>query len=82
MKARPPCTPAQGRSQQAAQIQEIQPFCRNAIDRRLAEAVNKAVESAQVAYSFNPGSYTAQALSDVLAVQTLCRWLADLGEAK
>jgi hypothetical protein len=73
-------TPVQGRSQQAAQ--EIQPFRRNAIDRRLAEAVNTAVASAQAAYNFGPGSYTAHALSDVLAVQKLCRWLDDLGEPK
>jgi hypothetical protein len=70
-KSRPP---------KADQIQELAPFRRNAINRRFTEAVNKAVASAQAAYNFSPGSYTAQAISDVRAVQTLCGWLDDLGD--
>jgi hypothetical protein len=63
-------------------IQEFEPFHRNTVKRRFVEAVNKAVASAEVAYDFNAGSYTARALSDVLAIQTMLKWLDDLGEAK
>ena len=50
------------------------------IRRQLAEAVEKAVASAQTAYRFDPGSYTAQALSDALAVRERLQWLADLDD--
>jgi hypothetical protein len=67
-------------TKRASQVLETEPFRRKAIDRRLVAAVNKAVESAQVAYSFNPGSYTAQVLSDVVAIRTILGWLDDLGD--
>jgi hypothetical protein len=57
--------------------QEIEPL-RGKINRRFAEAISKAVASA---HNFNPGSYTAQALSDVLAVNTMLKWLDDACEA-
>lgn len=64
-----PSTPGAGaRLREAAH--EIAPF-HNAIRRQLAEAVNKAVASAQTAYAFSPGSYTAQALSDALAIREM-----------
>jgi hypothetical protein len=53
-----------------------------AIRKQFAEAVEKAVASARRAYLFNAGSYTAEALADALMVQTMCRWLDDLGEPK
>jgi len=51
-----------------------------AIRRQVAEAVEQAVASAQTAYRFDPGSYTAQALSDALAVRERLQWLADLDD--
>jgi hypothetical protein len=52
----------------------------NAIRRQFSEAVNKAVASAQTAYAFNPGSYTARALSDAVTVREKLRWLTDLDD--
>jgi hypothetical protein len=60
---------------------QFEPFHRNTVNRRLTEAVNKAVASAELAFNFNAGSYTAQALSDVLAIQKLLEWIDDLGGA-
>jgi hypothetical protein len=72
---------AKATERRSERIQEFEPFHRNTVKRRFAEAVNKAVASAEVAYKFNAGSYTAQALSDVLAIRTMLKWLHDLGEA-
>jgi len=56
------------------------PPLHRAIRRQVAEAVEQAVASAQTAYRFDPGSYTAQALSDPLAVRERLQWLADLDD--
>jgi hypothetical protein len=66
-------------TEHAEHIQEVEPLRRIAVNRRFAEAVDKAVASARVAYDFNPGSYTACALSHVVAIQTMLGWLDDLG---
>jgi hypothetical protein len=58
------------------------PFRWTAIKRRLEEAAARAVESARAAYTFNSGHYTAKALADVVAIQTLLGWLNDLGKPK
>jgi hypothetical protein len=61
---------------------ELAPFRRSAINRRLAEAVGKAIASAKLAYGFAPGSYTGEALSDVLAIKKLLGWIEDLDGAR
>jgi hypothetical protein len=43
----------------------------------LNEAVEQAIKSAGVAYRFGPNSYTAEALSDVVALQSLMSLLAE-----
>jgi hypothetical protein len=53
---------------------------RIAIRRQAAEAANKALASAQLAYQFNAGSYTARALTDALTVQEKLKWLDDLND--
>jgi hypothetical protein len=53
---------------------------RKAIRKQFAEAVNKAVASTRRAYEFNAGTYTAEALSDSLAVQQKLKWLNDLDD--
>jgi hypothetical protein len=57
----------------------LEPFREPAIRRRLAEMVGKAVASAEIAYSFAPGSYTAQALSDLQDIRKLLGCIDDLG---
>jgi hypothetical protein len=76
----PSPTAVQGRTDQSEQIEA--PFRWTAIKRRLEEAAARAVESAGAAYTFNPGHYTAKALADVVAIQTLLGWLSDLGKPK
>jgi hypothetical protein len=56
-----------------AQLQE-------AIRAQVAEAVDKAIASARRNYQFNSGSYAAEALADILTVQTKLKWLADLDD--
>ena len=81
MKANTPSlSPMQGRTDQSEQIEA--PFRWTAIKTRLEEAVARAVESAGAAYKFNPGHYTAKALADVVAIQTLLGWLGHLGQPK
>jgi len=43
---------------------------------RVQAAVDKAIAAAECAYEFNPGSYTAAALSDIVAVRTQINLLA------
>lgn len=43
----------------------------------LSEAVEQAIKSAGVAYRFASNSYTAEALSDVVALQSLMSLLAE-----
>jgi len=52
----------------------------SAIRRQLDEAVERAVASARAAYQFNPGSYTAQVITDLQAVRERLRWVADLDD--
>jgi hypothetical protein len=52
----------------------------NAIRAQVAEAVDKAIASARRSYQFNPGSYSAEALADILTVQRKLKWLADLDD--
>jgi hypothetical protein len=52
----------------------------NAIREQVAEAVAKAIASARRSYQFNPGSYAAEALADILTVQRKLKWLADLDD--
>jgi hypothetical protein len=54
------------------------PFSHRSVYNRLAQAVDKAVASTGLAYEFAPSSYTAEALSDAVAVQTLLGWVNDL----
>jgi hypothetical protein len=77
-------TPSPGTVQgRTAQSEEIgAPFRWTAIKTRLEDAAARAVESAREAYTFNAGHYTAKALADVVAIQTLLGWLSDLGKPK
>jgi hypothetical protein len=59
---------------------EIDPIRLNVIRRQLTEALNKAVTSAQSAYEFNAGSFTAEALSDVHTIRKMLKRFG-LGEA-
>jgi hypothetical protein len=54
------------------------PFSQKSLRTRLSRVTNKAVASAELAYKFAPGSYTAEALSDVVTIQTLLTWIDDL----
>jgi hypothetical protein len=56
------------------------PPLHRAIRGQLDEAVERAVASAQTAYAFSPGSYTAKALSDAVTVQKKLKWLDDLDD--
>jgi hypothetical protein len=50
--------------------------CARALNN-LSEAVEQAIKSAGVAYRFAPNSYTAEALSDVVALHSLMSLLAE-----
>jgi hypothetical protein len=59
----------------SSEPREKEALRRNAISRQLNDAVNKAVASAEIAYDFNAGSYTAQVLSDVLIIRKVLKRL-------